>query len=71
MEKAKVIEFQYSGLLFSHDNRAASQLNMPTFVLAVKLWVIETYCQINRRICLFLMYSGIHEISTRTAGENP
>jgi len=51
MEKAKVSEFQYSGLLFSHDNRAACQLNMPTFLLAVQLWVIETYCQINRRIC--------------------
>jgi len=42
MEKAKVSEFQYSGLLFPHDNRAACLLNMPAFVLAVQLWVIGT-----------------------------
>jgi len=70
MEKAKVSELQYSGLLFPHDNRAVCQLNMPTFVLAVQLWVIGTYCQFNRSICLILMYSGIHEIPTRIGGEN-
>jgi hypothetical protein len=70
MEKAKVSELQYSGLLFPYDNRAACQLNISTFVLAVQLWVIETYYQINRSIFLILMYSGIHEIPTRIAGEN-